>query len=145
MWDRNSSDLRCLHLRAAKAQGHQVSVLGADLKSAFEFPILGLGVRYHPLLPPCNWRQPLVKCGVQSFYAGENVDPSIQALANRIMALLEKGPVHFEEVLICFEAVPYRDILRAWGKLRQDNRLGREFETGKYLPRDQETAGRDEA
>ncbi len=73
------------------------------------------------------------------------MDPSIQALANRIMALLEKGPVHFEEVLICFKAVPYRDILRAWGKLRQDNRLGREFETGKYLPRDQETAGRDEA
>ncbi len=72
------------------------------------------------------------------------MDHSIQELADRIMALLEEGPVHFEDVLIRFNEVPYRDILRAWGKLRQDNRLGREFETGKYVPRDQETAGRDD-
>ncbi len=68
----------------------------------------------------------------------------MQGLADRIMVLLEAGPVHFEDVLIRFNDVPYRDILPAWGELRQDNRLGREFETGKHVPRDQETAGRDE-
>ncbi|MFQ5692161.1 MAG: hypothetical protein ACE5IM_03840 [Nitrospinota bacterium] len=55
-------------------------------------------------------------------------------LADRIVAFLREGPAHFEDVLLRFRDVPYREILRAWGRLREDGLLGRELETGKYLP-----------
>lgn len=58
----------------------------------------------------------------------------IEELANSILEFLRQGPVHFEDVLQRFRDAPYRDILRAWGRLREDGFLGREVETGKYLP-----------
>ena len=46
-----------------------------------------------------------------------------------------EAPAHFEDILIRFADVKYRDLLRAWGKLREDDRLGREVGTGKYVPK----------
>ncbi len=60
---------------------------------------------------------------------------STQELADRILAFLGEGPAHFEDILIRFADVKYRDLLRAWGKLREDDRLGRDVETGKYVPK----------
>ena len=60
---------------------------------------------------------------------------STQELADRILAFLGEAPAHFEDILIRFADVKYRDLLRAWGKLREDDRLGREVGTGKYVPK----------
>ena len=59
-----------------------------------------------------------------------------EELANSILEFLRQGPVHFEDVLQRFRDAPYRDLLRAWGRLRKDCFLGREVETGKYLPKE---------
>ncbi len=56
-------------------------------------------------------------------------------MATRILDFLREGPAHFEDVLLRFRDVPYREILRAWGRLRRDDLLGREVETGKYVVR----------
>ena len=65
-----------------------------------------------------------------------------EELANSILEFLRQGPVHFEDVLLRFRGAPYRDILRAWGRLREDGFLGREVETGKYLPSESADTGR---
>ena len=65
-----------------------------------------------------------------------------EELANSILEFLRQGPVHFEDVLQRFRDAPYRDILRAWGKLREGDFLGREVETGKYLPSESADTGR---
>jgi hypothetical protein len=75
---------------------------------------------------------------------GEEVDDSADQVAGRIMAFLEEGPAHFEDILNRFPDVKYRDLLRAWGVLHRDGLLGREFETGKYLPKVDEAAGRED-
>ncbi len=59
-------------------------------------------------------------------------------MAARILDFLREGPAHFEDVLLRFRDVPYREILRAWGRLRRDDLLGREVETGKYVVRDED-------
>ncbi len=65
-----------------------------------------------------------------------------EELGNGILDFLRQGPVHFEDVLLRFRDAPYRDILRAWGRLREDGFLGREVETGKYLPSESADTGR---
>ncbi len=65
-----------------------------------------------------------------------------EEFANSILEFLRQGPVHFEDVLLHFRDAPYRDILRAWGRLRKDGFLGREVETGKYLPSESADTGR---
>ena len=71
---------------------------------------------------------------------GGEVSGSIQELADQILGFLGEGPAHFEDILIRFPDVKYRDLLRAWGKLREDDLLGREVETGKYVPKRDEAA-----
>lgn len=58
---------------------------------------------------------------------------STDKLAEAICEFLRRGPAHFEEVLIRFQEVPYRELLQAWGKLRAEDRLGREVATGRYI------------
>jgi hypothetical protein len=65
--------------------------------------------------------------------AKKELNQTTEKLGNSILDFLRQGPVHFEDVLLRFEDAPYRDILRAWGRLREDGFLGREVETGKYL------------
>ncbi len=55
-----------------------------------------------------------------------------EILAQDILMFLGKGPAHFEDILLHFREVAYRDLLRAWGWLRENELLGREVETGKY-------------
>ncbi len=74
--------------------------------------------------------------------AKKEVSQTIEELANSILKFLRQGPVHFEDVLLRFRDAPYRDILRAWGRLREDGFLGREVETGKYLPSESADTGR---
>lgn len=62
-------------------------------------------------------------------------------LANQILAFLREGPAHFEDILLRFRDVPYRDILRAWGRLREEGLLGREVETGRYVAKNGREAG----
>ena len=57
-------------------------------------------------------------------------------LAEAIYEFLRGGPAHFEEVLNRFKEFPYRDVLRSWGKLREEDRLVREMATGKYMTRE---------
>ncbi len=56
-----------------------------------------------------------------------------EALADRILARLKDGPLHFEDILLEFSDAPYRVMLQAWGRLREAGALGREIETGKYV------------
>ena len=72
----------------------------------------------------------------------KEASPKIEELANSILEFLRQGPVHFEDILQRFRDAPYRDILRAWGKLREEGFLGREVETGKYLPSESTDTGR---
>ena len=53
-------------------------------------------------------------------------------LAEAIAALLVK-PLHFYDVLAHFGHTPQRQIVQAWGLLRQRNRLDREQATGRYI------------
>lgn len=77
--------------------------------------------------------------------AKKEASPKTEELANSILEFLRQGPVHFEDVLQRFRDAPYRDILRAWGRLREDGFLGREVETGKYLPSESADTGRKES
>ncbi len=72
----------------------------------------------------------------------KEASPKTEELANSILEFLRQGPLHFEDILQRFRDAPYRDILRAWGKLREDGFLGREVETGKYLPSESADTGR---
>jgi hypothetical protein len=68
------------------------------------------------------------------------VNQANKELAKDILAFLQEGPAHFEDILLRFPDASYRDILKAWGKLREDNLLGREFETGRYVEKSAEKA-----
>ena len=74
--------------------------------------------------------------------AVKEASQTTEELANRILAFLRQGPAHFEDVLLRFRQAPYREILQAWGRLRKDGSLGREEETGKYLPSESADTGR---
>ncbi len=74
--------------------------------------------------------------------AVKEASQTTKELANRILAFLRQGPAHFEDVLLRFRQAPYREILQAWGRLRKDGSLGREVETGKYLPSESADTGR---
>ena len=74
--------------------------------------------------------------------AVKEASQTTKELANRILAFLRQGPAHFEDVLLRFRQAPYREILQAWGQLRKDGSLGREVETGKYLPSESADTGR---
>ena len=64
-----------------------------------------------------------------------------EALADAILERLKDGPLHFEDILLQFEAEPYRVVLQAWGLLREAGALGREIDTGRYVAREAETDG----
>ncbi len=74
--------------------------------------------------------------------AVKEASQTTEELANRILAFLRQGPAHGEDVLLRFRQAPYREILQAWGRLRKDGSLGREVETGKYLPSESADTGR---
>ena len=59
---------------------------------------------------------------------------AVTDLAEQIAAFLD-APKHFADVLAHFAAVSQRDIVRAWGELRQAKRLDRERRTGRYVIR----------
>ena len=61
---------------------------------------------------------------------------SPETLAEEIVARLKEGPLHFEDILLRFRDEPYRVVLQAWGLLREEGRLGREIETGRYVAGD---------
>jgi hypothetical protein len=57
---------------------------------------------------------------------------SITALARRIEEFLTEQPRFFVEVVALTEEGRYRDVLRAWGLVRERGRLQRD-EQGRYL------------
>ncbi len=58
----------------------------------------------------------------------------IGALARRIEQMLEAGPHFFVDVVSLTPEGGYRDVLRAWGLVRDRGRLERD-EEGRYLIR----------
>ena len=74
--------------------------------------------------------------------AVKEASQTTEELGNSILNYLRQGPVYFEDVLLCFRGAQFRDILRAWGRLREDGYLGREVETGKYLLSESANTGR---
>jgi hypothetical protein len=56
----------------------------------------------------------------------------IEALAERIVARLGERPALFYELLVEFDDAEYRDLLRAWGTIRERMALERD-EHGHYL------------
>jgi hypothetical protein len=59
-------------------------------------------------------------------------DTSITALARRIEEFLTEQPRYFVEVVTLTEEGRYRDVLRAWGLVRERGHLQRD-EQGRYL------------
>lgn len=53
-------------------------------------------------------------------------------LVERVVARLRQGPAHFLDVLEALEGVEYREVLRAWGAVRETTALRRD-EQGRYL------------
>lgn len=58
----------------------------------------------------------------------------IEALARRIEEFLAEAPRFFVDVVALTEEGRYRDLLRAWGLVREGGRLERD-EQGRYLLR----------
>jgi len=59
-------------------------------------------------------------------------DKNILLLVEEIAQLLHE-PKHFYDVLEYFSDVSQRQIVQAWGKLRDEKRLDREISTGRYI------------
>ena len=59
---------------------------------------------------------------------------SVDALADRMAALLRERPQTFYELIRQLDDVEYRAILRSWGLLRERQALGRDAH-GRYLIR----------
>jgi hypothetical protein len=62
-------------------------------------------------------------------------------LARKIQGRLRQGPIYFEDILLDFPDESYQMLLRAWGRLREQDLLGRELETGRYVAKDEQTEG----
>jgi hypothetical protein len=54
-------------------------------------------------------------------------------LAEKIAAALRAEPRLFSEILIEFKDTPYRQILKAWGEIREQIALKRDEEEGRYI------------
>lgn len=61
-----------------------------------------------------------------------SADRSIETLARRIEEFLTEQPRYFVDVVSLTEEGRYRDVLRAWGLVRERGRLQRD-EQGRYL------------
>lgn len=61
-----------------------------------------------------------------------STDQSIAALARRIEEFLAEQPRFFVDVVKLTEEGRYRDVLRAWGLVRERGRLQRD-EQGRYM------------
>lgn len=61
-----------------------------------------------------------------------SADRSIETLARRIEEFLTEQPRYFVDVVTLTEEGRYRDVLRAWGLVRERGRLQRD-EQGRYL------------
>jgi hypothetical protein len=61
-----------------------------------------------------------------------SADPSIETLARRIEEFLTEQPRFFVDVVALTDEGRYRDVLRAWGLVRERGRLQRD-EQGRYL------------
>ena len=61
-----------------------------------------------------------------------SADPSIEILARGIEEFLTEQPRFFVEVVTLTDEGRYRDVLRAWGLVRERGRLQRD-EQGRYL------------
>ncbi len=59
---------------------------------------------------------------------------SVEALADRMAALLRERPQTFYELLRQLDDVEYRAVLQSWGVLRERRALGRDAH-GRYLIR----------
>ncbi len=59
---------------------------------------------------------------------------SVEAVAERMAALLRERPRTFYELLRQLDDVEYRTILQSWGALRERRALGRD-EHGRYVIR----------
>lgn len=57
----------------------------------------------------------------------------VPALVRRIEQRLQREPAFFLDVVEALDGVPYRDVLRAWGLVRERTALRRDGE-GRYLP-----------
>lgn len=55
-----------------------------------------------------------------------------EVVAQRILSRLQQGPASFGELLAGLADAEYRDILRAWGRLREQIPFQRD-EDGRYL------------
>jgi hypothetical protein len=60
-----------------------------------------------------------------------------QTLVDRIISHIKGKPFYFYDLLRAFPSAPYRDILIAWGTLRERIHLERD-ESGHYLYRDED-------
>lgn len=61
-----------------------------------------------------------------------SAERSIETLARRIEEFLTEQPRYFVDVVALTEEGRYRDVLRAWGLVRERGRLQRD-EQGRYL------------
>lgn len=61
-----------------------------------------------------------------------STDESIEALARRIEEFLAEQPRFFVDVVTLTDEGRYRDVLRAWGLVRERGRLQRD-EQGRYM------------
>ncbi|MCL5046160.1 MAG: hypothetical protein M1598_05130 [Actinobacteria bacterium] len=57
---------------------------------------------------------------------------TVDAIAEEIIARMERGPVFFADVMRTFPHEPYRDLLLAWSQIRSTRKLGRD-EDGRYV------------
>jgi hypothetical protein len=61
-----------------------------------------------------------------------NTPRDVDSLAEAIAQYLTE-PHHFYDVMAYFPDIAQRQIVLAWGQLREQNRLDREQATGRYL------------
>lgn len=57
---------------------------------------------------------------------------NIENLVKKIVAKSEEHPFYYYDLLKEFHSTPYRDIMIAWGKVREKIQFGRD-EDGRYI------------
>ncbi len=61
---------------------------------------------------------------------------NIENIIEEIISMSKKGPIYFYDILKNFRKTPYRDVLIAWGRLRERIQFERD-EMGRYIyPKD---------